>query len=572
MNFDIRFDTYYNYEDLNSKLYALIEAYPQLLKIESIGKSYQGRDVWCVTATNFNVKPDNEKPAYWCDGNIHATEVSASSACLYLIHKLAVEYGHNPLVTRAMDTRAFYIVPRVNPDGAELYFADKPRYLRSSARPYPYDEEPVEGLRMEDVDGDGRILSMRIKDQNGPWKLLPEHPRIMVRRDPIETEGAYYRLLPEGMLENWDGITLTIKQNKEKLDMNRNFPSQWRQECDQFGAGPFPGSEPEVQNLLQFITSHPNITGGIAFHTFGGALLRPYSAMPDDKMPAEDLWAYQTIGKKGEEITGYPAISVHHDFRYHPNEVITGAWDDWMYEHLGLYAWTVEIWSPQRQAGITDGFAVGTKSGEYRFIQWGREHSLEEDIKMLEWSDSNLSGQGYVSWQEFQHPQLGSVEIGGWDVQEAFRNPPGKALEKEIAPLADWAIWNTLVSPLLELSTSAAQAIGEGAWRICVVVDNTGWLPTYITKKAIEKKTVRGVIAEIEIPEGAELITGKLREDIGQLEGRAYKASSASGWTTDSTNERAKVEWVVTGTPGMVVNVTLKHERAGHIHTKLTLE
>ena len=81
--------------------------------------------------------------------------------------------------TRALDTRAFYVVPRVNPDGAELYFADKPRFLRSSVRPYPYDEEPIEGLKMEDADGDGRILQMRVPDPNGPWKPHPDARSVL---------------------------------------------------------------------------------------------------------------------------------------------------------------------------------------------------------------------------------------------------------------------------------------------------------------------------------------------------------------------------------------------------------
>ena len=109
-----------------------------------------------------------------------------------------------------------------------------------------------------------------------------------------------------------------MQRNKEGLDLNRNFPAHWRQEGEQYGAGPFPGSEPEVYNLVKFITSHPNITGGMTFHTFSGVLLRPYGTQADDTMPAEDLWTFQTIGKVGTEMTGYPAISVFHDFKYHP--------------------------------------------------------------------------------------------------------------------------------------------------------------------------------------------------------------------------------------------------------------
>ena len=595
---DIRFDIYYPYAELTERLHALVAAYPHLLAIESIGKSHEGRDVWCITATNTATGPANEKPAFWCDGNIHATEVSASSACLYILHKLATQYGSDPTMTRALDTRAYYIVPRVNPDGAELYFADKPRYLRSSVRPYPYDEEPLEGLKFEDVDGDGRMLQMRIPDPNGPWKIHPEHPRLLVRRGPIETGGVYYRVLPEGILENWNGVTLEMQKNKEGLDLNRNFPANWRHEGEQVGAGPFPGSEPEVQNLIQFIVAHPNITGAITFHTFSGVLLRPYGTVADEAMPAEDLWTFQAIGKHATEMTGYPAVSVYHDFRYHPKEVITGVFDDWMYDHLGVYAWTCEIWSPQRQAGITEGFDNNTKPGAFKFIDWGRNHPLEDDIKMMEWSDANLDGKGLVEWVPFMHPQLGEIEIGGWDVQLAFRNPPVKYLEKEIAPLADWAIWHGLIAPELKLYSATAtrlegiteadgvkegseEGIEEGLeagtealvpYLIRIVVDNVGWLPTYVSKKALEKKTVRALVAEIDLPVGAILETGKKRMEIGQLEGRAYKSAAPYGWAADTTQERAKIEWVVRARPGSVVKVQARHERAGIVRAEIVLE
>ena len=569
---DPQFDRYYPYDALTEQLKALAEAHPHLLTLDSIGKSFEGRDVWCITATNLATGPANEKPAFWCDGNIHATEVSASSACLYLLHKLATGHGVDPEITRALDTRAFYVVPRVNPDGAELYFAGNPRYVRSSVRPYPYDEEPIEGLKPEDVDGDGRILFMRIPDANGPWKKHPDEPRLLVRRDPTEIGGTYYRVLYEGTLDNWDGHTLTLQRNKEGLDLNRNFPAHWRQEGEQSGAGPFPGSEPEVYNLVRFITSHPNITGGITFHTYSGVLLRPFGTVADDTMPAEDLWTYKAIGKKGTEITGYPAISVFHDFRYHPKETITGVFDDWMYDHLGLFAWTVEIWSPQRQAGLTEGFDANTKPGSFKFIDWYRDHPIEDDLKMLAWADRELDGKGYVDWKPFDHPQLGPIEIGGWDAQVAFRNPPARFLEKEIAPLADWAVYHALLAPQLEIHTATAEAIGDGAYLIRLVVNNSGWLPTYVTKKALERKVVRAVVAEIALPDGASLEQGKPRIEIGQLEGRAYKPSSPYGWAADPTAERAKAEWVVKATPGTVIKLTARHERAGIVRAEVTLE
>jgi hypothetical protein len=278
-------------------------------------------------------------------------------------------------------------------------------------------------------------------------------------------------------------------------------------------------------------------------------------------MPAEDLWTYKAIGKRGTEITGYPAISVFHDFKYHPKEVITGVFDDWLYEHLGMYGWTVEIWCPQRQAGIT----------EFKPIEWGREHPFEDDLKMLKWSDEVLNGQGYIDWKPFHHDQLGDIEIGGWDVQYCFRNPPPHLLEKEIAPLSDWAIFHALIAPELKLASAEAIPLGAGAYKVRLLVDNIGWLPTYVSRKALERKTSRGVTAEIELPAGATLQSGKSRIDCGQLEGRCYRGPVPYGWTADTSTERAKIEWVVTGKSGDTVNVTVKHDRAGVIRTSVTL-
>ena len=558
-----RFDTYYRYEALTDILQSYAHEHPQLVRLESIGQSYEGRAIWVVTLTNFETGEAEHKPAFWVDGNIHASEVSPSSACLYLIDRLVSAYGADPDVSRCMDTRAFYICPRVNPDGAELALADKPRLIRSSTRPYPFDEDPIGGLVREDMDGDGRMLMMRIPDPNGPWKAYEQDLRLLVARDPAEAGGQYYRLLPEGRIEDYDGATIRVQPNKEGLDLNRNYPVNWRQQHEQDGAGAYPASEPEIHTAVQFITSHPNITGGVAFHTWSGVLLRPYGDQSDENLPAEDLWTYEKIGQKGTEVTGYPAISVYHDFRYHPRKVITGTFNDWLYDQQGAFGWVVEIWSPQRQAGIED----------LHYIDWYRDHPLDDDLKLLKWSDEVLGGKGYVDWYPFDHPQLGQVELGGWDYLYAFRNPPPEFLESEIAPFADWLVWHLLISPRLELFEVSAKPLGQDTYHVRLVVHNTGWLPTYVTKRALENKLVRGVVCEIELPEAATLESGELRVELGQLEGRAYKPSVPGGFSpADPTEERAKVEWVLHAPEGGTVKLIARHERAGVVITEVALK
>jgi murein tripeptide amidase MpaA len=557
----IAFDRFYRYAELTAILQGFAAEHPGLVALESIGRSHEGRDIWVLTVTNLATGPAADKPAFWVDGNIHATEVAASAANLYFLHTLVTQYGSDPEVTRALDTRAFYVCPRINPDGAEWALADKPKWIRSSTRPYPYDEDDVEGLTVEDIDGDGRILQMRIPDANGLWKEHPEQPGLMIRRDPVETGGAYFRVVPEGSVEGWDGYTLRMKKPKHGLDLNRNFPASWRQEFEQLGAGPFPTSEPETHAVATFITGHSNITGGTSFHTWAGVLLRPFEHQSDDEMHAEDLWFYRKAGEKGQELTGYPAISVYHEFRYHPKAVIGGTFD-WLYEHLGMYTWVVEIWSPMREAGIE----------KYPYIDWFRDHPPEDDLKLYAWSRDQLDGLAHVAWQAFDHPQLGAVEIGGWNRFHAFSNPPPALLERELRRFPRWLVWQALTSPKMELVAAEADALGEGAWRVRLVVQNTGWLPSYVSKRALERKIVRGVVAEIALPPGGELLSGKRREELGQLEGKAYKHTGVSFWPDyNVTDDRLKIEWVVRAHAGERVDLLARHERAGTVRVGVTL-
>ncbi|MBL8307051.1 MAG: carboxypeptidase [Rubrivivax sp.] len=557
-----RFDQFYRHTELTRLLQDYAEAAPHLVKLSSLGKSHEGRDIWLLTLTNVSTGADTDKPAFWVDGNIHAAELTASTACLYWLHDLVSRYDGDAAVRELLDTRTIYIVPRLNPDGAELALADRPRHIRSSTRPYPFDEEPVDGLTIEDVDGDGRVLQMRIRDPRGPYKKHAADPRLMVPREPGEFGGEYYRVLPEGTLKNFDGLSISANADKEGLDLNRNFPAYWRQEFEQRGAGPYPTSEPEVRAMVDFIVKHPNIGAGVSFHTHSGVILRPMGTNSDDDMTPEDLWVYKRLSEIGSKLTGYPAVSIFHEFKYHPKEVITGT-QDWLYEHLGSLFWTVELWAPNREAGITD----------YKWIDWYREHPPEDDLKLLKWSDEHCGGQAHVDWQPFQHPQLGAVEIGGWDKQNFWRNPPPHLREREVARFPPWLQQLALSLPRLELLRTEVRALGPEAWRVRFAVANAGWLPAYVSKRALERKTVRGCVFQIHLPEGVTLASGRERVEGAHLEGHAPKGSlQAFLPTREFTADRAVVEWVVHGPRGARVALTASADRAGTVRTEVALD
>ncbi len=561
------FDRFYKHDELTRLLQEYAQALPDLVELRSIGKSFEGRDIWLAVVTNRRTGPDTDKPAFWLDGNIHAGELTASTACLYYLHQLAAGHGSDERITHLLDTRAVYICPRLNPDGAELALGDRPRHIRSSTRPYPFDEEPVDGLTIEDVDGDGRVLMMRVPDPHGPYKKHPQEPRLMIPREPGEFGGEYYRLMPEGTLKNYDGLGIRANPDLEGLDLNRNFPSLWRQEFEQVGAGPYPTSEPEVRAMVDFIAGHPNIGAAISYHTHSGVILRPLGTQPDDEMIPEDLWCYQRFSRLGEEITGYPAISTFHEFKYHPKEIITGT-QDWVYEHLGMLFWTVELWSPNREAGIT----------EYKWIDWYREHSPDDDLKLLKWSDEQCGGQAHADWRPFQHPQLGAVEIGGWDKMNFWRNPPPHLREREVARFPAWMTQIALSLPKLELLRTEVRALGPDTWRVRFAVANSGWLPAYVSKRALQRKTVRGVMFEIHLPPDSDerhiaLVSGKQRFEGPQLEGHAPKTSlQAFLPNREVTADRAVAEWVVRAPRGTQLALSARADRAGAVRTEVTLD
>ncbi|MDQ6627480.1 MAG: carboxypeptidase, partial [Pseudomonadota bacterium] len=402
-------------------------------------------------------------------------------------------------------------------------------------------------------------------DPHGTWKKCEQEPRLMVARQPGEFGGEYFRLMPEGLIKNYDGLTIKVNADIEGLDLNRNFPSFWRQEFEQVGAGDYPTSEPEVKAMVDFIVSHKNIGAAISYHTHSGVILRPMGTQSDDDMIPEDLWSIKRFSEIGAKATGYPAISIWHDFKYHPKDIISGT-QDWVYEHLGALFWVVEIWAPNVEAGITD----------YKWIDWYREHPVEDDLKLMKWNDEQCGGRAHVDWKPFMHPQLGQLEIGGWDKMNYWRNPPPALREREAARFPKWMTTIALSLPKLELLRTEVRALGPDTWRVKLAVANSGWLPAYVTKRALLRKIVRGVMFEIHLPEGdssVSLLSGSPRMEGPQLEGHAPKASlNAFLPNREVTADRAVGEWVVRASRGTRLTLSARADRAGAVRAEVVLD
>lgn len=114
---------------------------------------------------------------------------------------------------------------------------------------------------------------------------------------------------------------------------------------------------------------------------------------------------------------------------------MSGASDDFMYEHLGIFSWTTEFWDIIHAA---TGKRANTKI-------WYVGPTVEEELAIAKWADEHAPG-SYHDWVEYDHPQLGKIEIGGPDNFNLFTNPPHHMLKEEVKNHALFAIYQVLVS------------------------------------------------------------------------------------------------------------------------------
>jgi murein tripeptide amidase MpaA len=551
---DVTYDpTYFHtYDELTALLHGWADQYPGLMRVASVGTSHEGRDIWCATVTNHTGVPTNEKPALYVDGNMHAGEVTGCAVALATIHHLLTNYGTDTNVTTLLDARTLYILPRVNPDGAERYLTT-PYTLRSSVRPYP-ETEPDEGLTPEDLNGDGKILTMRVPDAKGEWKISARDPRLMVKRAPGESGGQYYRLYTEGTLNRYVRGPVKIARPLEGLDINRNYPANWS--ATQRGGGPYPLSEPETRALAQFVIEHPNICGVLNYHTTGGVNLSPPCATSDAGVPLKDREIYKAIGALAAETTGYPYITVYDAFPAideRGTRSAAGGFIEWTYEGLGIWGISPELWDMVGKAGVS------FPDVKQKLLH---DPSEEEGLALLKFNDESLNGEGFVDWQPFAHPQLGRVEIGGWDTKRVRQNAPPQFLPEEEEKYTRFTLQYAALTPLVRIGQPEVESLGNGLFIVRALVENHGWLPTHLSDRALRNGIAKPVKVSIA---GGEVLMGKQEQEVGHLEGQASATSVLFGNRPGGRVENERlVEWLLRAPDGKPsVTITATSEKGG---------
>ena len=537
----ISYNRYYTSTETNQILRDWSRRFPQLTNLYSIGKSLKGADLMLIEVTNEATGAAETKPALYLDGGIHAGELTGSAVATYVLGQLLFGFSKDERITELLDTHAFYIRPKFNPDGSDLALT-KDEKLRSTTRPYDDDYDGVaDEDPPDDLDSDGRITQLRVRDPDGDWVSDPEDPRIMRRRREGETGGTYWFVETEGIDNDGDG-----RFNEDGvggLDMNRNFPRNWERQHIQDGAGAFPLSEPETYATVQFINAHSNIASIVHGHTSGGFVYRLPSASAPSRFNTVDLALIEELGREYTESTGRPV----QPSATHPTEHRYGTLISWGYWDRGIVGWVPEF--VPSNSWITD---------------YDNDGEISE-AEALRFNDEELEGKYFTNWKPYPHPQLGEVEIGGWYRTMWGQNTPAERLENETKPQLHWILWLLEQAPRVTVGTPAVRAIDQNRLRVEATITNEGFLPTNMTERGFEgRETEDGQIVEqvvtppfvvLEVT-GGEVIDGPARVRLGHLAGRSTHSplvtnrSGTASWTVRKTGREVRIKVTVFGGPG----------------------
>jgi hypothetical protein len=440
---------YYTYQGVVDLCNRLARAYPDLVTMESAGKSYQGRDIIVLTISDKKTLDPGKKPGFWIDGNIHSIELQGTEMALYTAWYLCEMYNDNAFIKQLLKDKTFYIAPTINPDARE-YFTSVGVPPRSGLVPRDNDRDGlVDEDGYDDLNNDKNISQMRRKNPNGEYKEDPKDPRRLIRVEPGE-KGDYEILGLEGIDNDGDG--LVNEDGPGGYDGNRDWGFNWEPNYVQSGADKYPFSLPENQAIRDFTMKHRNITGSQSFHNSGGMILRgpSISGGGAEAYSRSDDAVINAIGKKGELIIpGYKLLTIWKDMY-----TVWGGELDWWHGAMGAFVFSNELWTPYLM------FYDSTQTDPYEFE------------KLLLFEDS------FIPWQKFTHPVYGEIEIGGFS-KNFGRLHPGFLIETDAHRNAAFCIYNAYQSPKLEVSDIKVKKLTGGLKEVTATVENTRMLPTH---------------------------------------------------------------------------------------------
>ena len=508
---------YLGHDALTSALKGVASNHADRVRVESLAKSAEGRDVWLVTiGAEAQGTKANPRPAVLVVANLEADHVVGSQVALGLILKLAEG--------SALGNATIYFVPRLNPDGAERVLTGKPlAEFRTNLRPIDRDRDTRKGEDgPDDVNGDGLITLMRVKDPKTATLIAdPKDPRISRKAEAAKGELPVFSEEAEGRDDDGDGL-----RNEDPaggVNLNRNWPHRWAEFDPE--AGFSPASEPEVLALIKFSYAHPEI---VAVWSFGlNDNLREEPKKPGSTLDDADLPLFVELSKsfvkaatpkdppKGSSPAGKGTSA--------PGATTDGAFSEWAYHQFGVIGLASRLFTTPEIPAPTE---LKVDAEKEKKVDKEKDKDKEKEAKSpipedaeprwLYWNDKVVQGRAFVPFSTVDHPTLGKVEVGGWRPGVRL-NPPFEQIDAIRDIHLTFLREVAAKLPKLAISDAKVAVKGGGLFEITATVTNEGNFPTALAQ-GVRTKTAFPVLVRLDIGK-ARLLAGRKLEKIDTLGG-----------------------------------------------------
>lgn len=484
----VRGAEYYDNNSLGRRLVSLAKENPGLVRVDSVARSMRKRKVWLIELGKGTKQDRQTRPAMLVVAGIEGNDLIGCTAAVTWVEFLVEQYQDDVEIAKLLQTTTIYIVPRLNPDAAEHFFARLKLETSSNLKPVDDDHDGLfDEDGPEDLNDDGLITWMRIEDPEGKYILDPKDDRLLLKADHLKSEVGTWRYLREGVDndhdERWN------EDGPGGVNYNRNFPYDYKFFAED--AGVHPVSEAETRALADFVIEHPNIALVVTYGSADNLSKAPESAEPAGrrepmtKIHQDDAGYYRVMGELYRE-----AIGLEKELE---GASVPGAFSDWMYYHRGRLSLAARAWSPAVAVEITEAAEEEGKEPQEPDSESEREENdkdedakddedkrNQQERKELKWFDEHAS-EAFVEWQPIEHPDFPGrrAEVGGYRPY-ALTNPPAELVGEIAARHANFLTKAVKQLPRIGVRKIECRHLGRSVYEVKIQVENTGFLPTLL--------------------------------------------------------------------------------------------
>ena len=307
---------YHNYHSMTQLLNELLMNNSDIMSLHSLGKTYEGRDIWMIKLSD-NVTIDEDEPGVLLMGAHHGNEKPSFEVLIFFIKYITDNYRRE----------------NTDNDGDGLL-----------------NEDIIDGI---DNDNDGLIdedpSEDRIRNvlQNTQIFVIP-----MVNPDGVEYEWRKNRAPNYGPDGKNDDIT------SYGVDLNRNYGYRWNlpyifpeqyhldylsDDSSWTFRGERPFSEKETQAVKYFVETH-NLSISLSYHDFGEWMIFPWM---HTSMYVPHEYLFRSIGYGISRINNY-VLRIYGQFGTREYIIprfcgTPGSSENWLYGEHGIISYTIEL-------------------------------------------------------------------------------------------------------------------------------------------------------------------------------------------------------------------------------------